>query len=557
MIIQLKMMKFMPAFFQRIAPLFLLLLGSLVLFTWGLRMQEVIGFDSRFYLFAMEMWRDGIHLFPTTYQEPYPDYPVSSTLLIYANALFFGGLNKCTAVLPSALMAAITVIFTYLIGALHHKRWGLYAVCLLFLTITFLKSARAISLDMYPTAITTACFYLIYAAQRKNLPSPKMIIFLLLILSFAFRGPIGLVMPTGVICIYYLLNRDWKTFFLMGVSASILLVFCTAVLLLLAYEAGGHEFLQRVLRMEVLGRIDNYFLPRYFYLTDGLSNYALSFPLAWLVIFGLIYEQFTHYRPSVEKKLLVKLIGWMLIILIGMSIPGDKKIRYILPMMPAVALIAAYPFIAPCKETYFRYLRFIYSSVFMFFPLILFTALIIFTTYLQHHAFEWRMIDTRNMGFFAFLLVAQGVNFFIFYCARHGVIQQQLSQSAILLMATMLFILCNYFIVEPIELAIDRTHDFVQQIETARGKTQAQLVFYKEKPDGLPIKYLINMSQADNPIFLDNEKALLAFRAPAFFVTSQDFFADLKQETATQFRIIAKNRMGHIPIVVFEQKKRK
>lgn len=38
------------------------------------------------------------------------------------------------------------------------------------------------------------------------------------------------------------------------------------------------------------------------------------------------------------------LIAWTLVIMIGMSIPDDKKARYILAMAPAIALIAAYPF---------------------------------------------------------------------------------------------------------------------------------------------------------------------------------------------------------------------
>src|SRR3990167_2636838 len=69
-------------------------LGSLFLFTWGLSDQEVISFDSRFYLFALEMWRHGLSWFPTTYHQPYPDYPALSTIFIYLAAWLAGGLNK-------------------------------------------------------------------------------------------------------------------------------------------------------------------------------------------------------------------------------------------------------------------------------------------------------------------------------------------------------------------------------------------------------------------------------------------------------------------------------
>src|SRR5436853_4703271 len=104
---------------------------SLILFTWGISSQEVIGFESRFYLFAQEMWQNGPSWFPTTYHEPYPDYPGLSTFLIYLSARAAGSLNKLAAIFPSAVAAALTVVMTYAIGALHSKRWGICAVFLL------------------------------------------------------------------------------------------------------------------------------------------------------------------------------------------------------------------------------------------------------------------------------------------------------------------------------------------------------------------------------------------------------------------------------------------
>src|SRR5690242_19905786 len=83
----------------------LLFFSSLILFTWGLHSKEVIGFDSRFYLFAQEMWRYGVSWFPLTYHQPYPDYPASSTFVIYLFACLFGGVTKFSAVLPSAILA--------------------------------------------------------------------------------------------------------------------------------------------------------------------------------------------------------------------------------------------------------------------------------------------------------------------------------------------------------------------------------------------------------------------------------------------------------------------
>src|SRR3990167_7901559 len=112
---------------------------SLFFFLWRQSSQEIIGFDSRFYLFALEMWRHGPNWFPTTYHKAYADYPVTSTFLIYIAAHLIGHLNKLTAVLPTAFAVSAMLSITYLIGALHEKRLGWYAVFLSLMTFTLLK----------------------------------------------------------------------------------------------------------------------------------------------------------------------------------------------------------------------------------------------------------------------------------------------------------------------------------------------------------------------------------------------------------------------------------
>jgi 4-amino-4-deoxy-L-arabinose transferase-like glycosyltransferase len=459
-----------------IVSLFLL---SLFLFTWGLVTQEITSFDSRFYLFAKEMWRNGISWFPTTYGQPYPDYPVTSTLLIYLSAKLFGGLNKLTAVLPSAIAAAWTVTLTYRIGALRDRFWGLAAVCFTLITLMFLKSARGISLDMYPAMITTWCFYLVYANEMKPSRHVRWI-YLLLAVSFAFRGPIGLVMPAGVVCSYYFLNRDWKKLILFGISALIILAACTAALFFAAYHAGGTPFLQDVIRMQVAGRIDNPYLPIYFYFTNSLGNYALSYPLALIALVVLtISGFFSRLKKSVDAALLLKLLGWTVIILIGMSIPGDKKARYILPMVPAIALIAAYPFAK-------------------------------------------KMQSARSIAILFFVAV---------------------SLDAIYIKA-----------VEPYLMTFDKAQQFVVTMEMMRAKAGAKLVFYREQPDGTPIKYQIYNQQGDNPDFISSEQQLLNFKSPAFFITSADYFSQLPASTVKHFNIIARDRVGHVMMVVFVRK---
>ena len=343
-------------------------LFSLILFTIGLSGQEIIGFESRFYLFAQEMWRNGISAFPTTYDQPYPDYPATSTILIYIVSLFAGGLTKLTAVLPSAVAAAITVVITYLLGALHNKRWGYYAAFFLLLTFTFFRSARTISLDMYVTTITVGCFYIVYSADYHSKNLRLWWTYPLLVLAFIFRGPMGVVIPAGVITMYYFFCGEYKRFFIAGLSAGIILSIGTIFLLSLADYVGGDPFMHDVLDMEVAGRINNHFLPFYYYFIASLSQYALAYPVAIFALIGICYMSMIRNVVSPEMKFVTKLFVFVMVILLGLSIPGDKKIRYILPMTPALALIAAYSFVAPAKDRYFIFMRSLLNALFMLLP---------------------------------------------------------------------------------------------------------------------------------------------------------------------------------------------
>ncbi len=515
-------------------------LGSLILFTWGLQHQEVISFDSRFYLFAEEMWRQGLSFFPTTYLKPYPDYPATSTVLIVLFAKAWGGLNKLIAVLPTSIAAAMTVALTYSIAALQQKRWGIAAVFFMLLTFTFLKSARAIALDMYPTLFTTACFYLIYLADCKQEMPRWYWIYFLLFLGFLFRGPIGLVLPTGVMITYFLLKGEVRRAVLVGIYALFLLIICMALLLAIAYHVGGVSFLRAVLRMEIVGRMGGHAVPRSFYFITSLSSYALSFPLACLVALGVCYRLLMAKPYSNAMQLLVKLIGWVLIILVGMSLPGDKKIRYVLPMLPAIALLAAYPFVAPREEYYFAWLLKMIERCLLFFPILLLFFIGIYTYYANHHALLPSLSYATLIGGLLFL-EASLLTF------RYCLVLPRFAMTALLL-ATLSFVLIYLQFVEPLELYRERARNFVQRVEVLRLQQQARLVFYQENPDGLPIKYRINSDDVQQPLFLADKTALQHFTAPAFFVTRAAYFATLP---AASFKVLARDDLGHVNVVVF------
>lgn len=501
-----------------------ILLG-LVLFTIGLDHNEVIGFESRFYLFMLEMWRHGPSWFPTTYSNPYPDYPVTSTFFSYMFSKLVGELDKFTAIFPSALASALTLGVVYLIGAHYERRWGLAAVCFLLMTNAFVTEARTISLDQYTTLITALCFY---GALRCN----KILfwIFPLLALGFAIRGPIGLIIPTGVVCVYFLLEKNIKQFFIIGVGAFVLLIACSLVMLGLANHIGGASFAHDVLQMQVLGRMQGAKpLPFYFYWIEAIGAYALAYPIAILVLLGFAKV------ANKERQFLLKLLGWALVILLGMSIPTDKKVRYILPFAPALALICGYLFINHRKK-YFHFLQQIFYGLFLIFPFL--CLLLLFFVHKKHP--EFNLTYTVLPSFFVLM---QMINLLVQWFVKEKKILT-------LFIASISFVIGFAYIIEPINLQLNQTRQFVLQAEELRTQQKALLVFYHEGTDGLAIKYMANLPQDTQPIFLNDADEIMKFGPTAFFVASEENYHNLPANVLSSLHIVLQGNLGREPFVV-------
>ena len=232
----------------------LIFLIGIVVFTVGLS-PEIIGFDCRFAMFAQEMLRNGPTFFPTTYGQPYPDYPGTSTFMIYLASLPFGKVTPFTAVLPMAIVSALILVVIYRIGAIHSRAWGLLQFDCIIYQRVFQAVSRSLSPDQYVSLATALSFYLAYSADVYGRKKRLWFIPLLLAASFAFRGPIGIVIPAAVVCAYYLFNRDFKLFALMAFAASILFVLCFKGLLIAAVHQGGAVFADRVWEMQMAGRM--------------------------------------------------------------------------------------------------------------------------------------------------------------------------------------------------------------------------------------------------------------------------------------------------------------
>jgi len=520
----------------------LIFLIGVVVFTIGLS-PEFIGFDCRFVVFAKEMMRNGPTFFPTTYGQPYPDYPGTSTFMIYLVSLLFGKVTPFTAILPTAVVSALILVVIYRIGAMQSRQWGLFAVLLTLFTKEFFGLSRSISIDQYTSLATVLSFYLAYSATVYDRQKRLWFIPLLFIASFAFRGPIGLVIPAGVLCVYYLYNRDFKKFALMASASAILLAVCSLLLLAAAKYQGGETFVKHVIEMQVTGRIGGdarHWIG--YYWAGSFANYAIAYPFAIIVVVKLYKKIFG--RENTDYKLLSSLVIWILVVLIGMSVPSTKKIRYVLPIIPAVALVVSYMFIDPMQKGILSGIKKTFLKFCSWFPLG--TVIVILAVWVVSERFVF-LSGANYLTVIILSTVLAAVTWVLNTRFKESVMRDL----AFMAVGTVTFIVIVVGIEEPINYNRNRTKPFVAKVEALRSQQSGEVVFYNINADGEAIKFMANLDKPLEPRFIRDAEDILDFQIPAYFITMKDDFDALPTNVMQQIKLLYSGKIGHDDCIIF------
>ncbi|TYK57919.1 ArnT family glycosyltransferase [Pseudomonas synxantha] len=485
---------------------------ALVLFIAGNWHQAIIGFDSRFVVFAQEMLRHGPGFFPTTYGQPYADYLATSTLLTWLLSLPLGQVTSLTAWLPTAVASAVIVMLVYRLTAPYSPRWGLLSLAMLLLSSTFVSETRAVSLDQMLAAVTLAVFYLGYAHDHFAAAKRLHWVFVLLLLGFALRGPIGLVVPTGVLCSYYLINRQWRSLFSFGLLALALLAACVGLLLLLAKLSGGEDFMHDVIRMQFLGRMDGSEGSGgvLYYFTSSMGNYALAYPLAILVLVAVMIGG--RRTPDPALKLVLYCAAAGVLVMVGLSVPQAKKARYILPMLPMAAIIAAYPFQAT-QGRLFAWLRGLMLGVWTLLPTLLVIGLLV--------------ARRRYPEPLAHLEVIFAVLGLLQILALLTLLKSRLRTYGPALAAVLALWTTYILVVEPLERRLYDTRTFSLAVKAQVLQQPAPVVLHALGKDAKAIKFMVNFDCDKVPLFTQLPIELKPIQAPAWLVMSQADFEGL------------------------------
>lgn len=501
---------------------------SFVIGTWD---QPFIDFETRFALFAKEMLRHGISFFPTTYGQPYPDYPVTSTLLIYWLAESLGFFNKFVAVLPTAIATTGVVVLTFRLLVRSSSVWAIAAVCFEWMTFTFVKEGRSISLDQMVSLVTLTSFYVAYRSEQSATPRLRQWLLPLWVLGFLIRGPIGVILPAAAAGSYYLASRRFAVVLKLGVCAAVVMGSLWLLQLGIAWQYGGEDLVQAIVRMQVTERMNlEDYQPFYYYFSSSLGNFAPTFPIFVLVVLCLAAYRPAFGRPA-DRLLLLGLLAWVAVIMLGLSIPHTKKVRYLLCIVPPLCAVASFPLATSSMPR----LRRVLLGLLGVLPMLLMAVL--------WYAKEQATHAPVNVAESLWPATAALTGLQILTASSFGLRALRSRQVALVCATAALACWLSWVMVaEPVLIKLHDTSAFVARAEGSRAQETAPLAFYQIGKDGMAIKYMVNLEADEFPRFPASETDLRDLPKPTYVLMETTTRQRLSREVAAQLRPVYSGR---------------
>ncbi|WP_330564914.1 hypothetical protein [Pseudomonas yamanorum] len=526
---------------------------ALLLFTLGIWDQQPQGFDGRWAVFMQEMFRHGASLFPTTYGEPYPDYPGTATYLSYLFARLFGAPNDLANVMPTALASAGVMALIYRLLVPSGRAWALLTVLLTALTAQLLEKSRSVCLDQMVSLLCLGAFYLLHTGEHMGSRVRQYAVFPLFVVAFAIRGPLGLIEVCGVVCVYWALGPArtrqerigvLKKVIAHGVIGLILLAGCWWLLLKLARISGGEAFVDDVLRMQFAGRLDESGEAFYFYFKLSLYRYFPVVPLALATMIALRHK-WSMRNDDADVQLMLRLAACGLMILVGLSIPHFKRAYYIVPMVPMFAAVAAYGLLQ--AQGWLLGVRRGYEWLVAVLP-VLGIVVVFVCRHLWHKHGYWPDVSVPALVGVLIVLQLAAV---IAWRRLQGRLGQRLVVLSLVALVTQWLVLV--VVVEPAKDLQYDTKNFVGAVEKLRADTPGTLVFVDLAKDTWAIRYIMNLDHDEKPLFIGRNEPLLVdtLPRPAWVIVERKQTALLSGTPLEHMAPVFNGRLNDNPLLVF------
>lgn len=340
----------------------LLLAATFALYLYGLGRAPFVGPDEpRYAQVAREMFERGDFVTPTLAGHTWFEKPA---LLYWGMMAGYGvfGVSEFSARLVSAGAGLLTVLFVGWL-AMRAERgsvsdmdggasgFGLVGTAVMASSVGLIVFARGASFDILVTMTITATLAFFFAAESEEKSRNK---FWLLCgfyagvgLSLLAKGLIGVVIPGGVIALYYILRRRWPPLLQLGVLWGPLVTIGVAATWYAPVVAEhGRTFVDEFFVEHHFARyVSNKYRhpqPAYFYLPILL---LLALPWTAFLVAALVrvrrWEWSGNGVNGATERLRLFALAWLIVPVAFFSLSGSKLPGYILPALPGAALLTS------------------------------------------------------------------------------------------------------------------------------------------------------------------------------------------------------------------------
>jgi 4-amino-4-deoxy-L-arabinose transferase-like glycosyltransferase len=328
-------------------------------YLFGLGILPLIGPDEpRYAEVAREMFARHDWITPTLGGHPWFEKPALLYWLMIASYQALG-VNEYAARLGPAVCGLITAIFVFELGrtiertnvksagqnAAHLGEWSALVFLSSFGAIAF---SRGASFDIVLTMTLTGalcCFFVWQITTTNSRPRSWLLVafYSLVGLSLLAKGLVGIVLPAGIIAVYFAIRREWpKKSLLLSLlwGLPITLIVAAAWYGPMLHRHGWTFIDQFIVQHHFKRFLSNKYhhpQPIYFYVPVVL---LMALPWTIALIAGFISSQRWSWRGKSNIDLVrVFALAWVVVPLVFFSLSKSKIPGYVLPMLPAAALL--------------------------------------------------------------------------------------------------------------------------------------------------------------------------------------------------------------------------
>ncbi|MEQ8191427.1 MAG: glycosyltransferase family 39 protein [Candidatus Eremiobacterota bacterium] len=325
-----------------------ILLMSLFLYTW--RAGDIVFVDedeARYAQAASEMVESGDWLTPHLNFEVFHD---KQPLVYWLNAICFlmFGRNEFSVRIWHSLMAVAGVYVVYLIGReLFDSKTGLLSSAIFATGLFYFYQSRSPLMDIPLNLFISLSFYFFILFTGTKKLHFNYLFWACLGLAVMTKGLVGLVLPCMITGIFLVIKYKKnffsyiRTYFLHIAGGIGVFLLIAAPWHIIEYYLHGNIFIENVFMKLTFRRYfmgDGAVVPSHNFFTHFITILYGSLPWSGFLLPGIILLLKDKDQWGRRNFIFI----WILTVFLLFSISAPKRIRYIMPMFPALSLIAGY-----------------------------------------------------------------------------------------------------------------------------------------------------------------------------------------------------------------------